>query len=61
MDQYFERIEAYASNMELPSRIRFMLQDIEELRRNKVRPDHSCFFFFLSTFLLQAGVLKLSP
>ena len=32
MDQYFERIRAYQSNQELPARIRFLLQDIIELR-----------------------------
>lgn len=36
MDQYFERMEYYANCTELPCRIRFMLQDSLELRRNKV-------------------------
>ncbi|KAG1714650.1 Eukaryotic translation initiation factor 4 gamma 2 [Nymphon striatum] len=38
MDQYFSRIESYAVNQELPSRIRFMLQDVMELRLNKWIP-----------------------
>ncbi|XP_064601391.1 eukaryotic translation initiation factor 4 gamma 2-like [Liolophura sinensis] len=38
MDQYFVRIAAFACNMELPSRIRFMLQDVLELRRKKWVP-----------------------
>lgn len=36
MDQYFERIKNFAANPDLPSRIRFMLQDVVELRANKV-------------------------
>ena len=36
MNQYFERMEYYSNNMELNSRIRFMLQDVLELRRNNV-------------------------
>ncbi|XP_071831397.1 eukaryotic translation initiation factor 4 gamma 2-like [Apostichopus japonicus] len=35
MDQYFERMFRYSDNMMLSSRIRFMLQDCCELRRNK--------------------------
>lgn len=38
MSQYFERIEMYACNEELPSRIRFMLQDVIELRSNEWKP-----------------------
>ena len=38
MDQYFERIRAYQSNPELPARIRFLLQDIIELRAHKWQP-----------------------
>jgi len=38
MDQYFERINQFASNSELPSRIRFMLQDVIELRNNGWKP-----------------------
>lgn len=34
MDQYFERMLRYSENMALPSRIRFMLQDCCELRKN---------------------------
>ena len=32
MDQYFERMTLLKSNTDLPSRIRFMLQDVIELR-----------------------------
>lgn len=35
MDQYFDRMKTLASNQELPSRIRFMLQDLLELRERK--------------------------
>lgn len=35
MDQYFTRIKYFAGIAELPSRIRFMLQDCVELRENK--------------------------
>jgi len=38
MDQYFERIRAYQSNAELPARIRFLLQDIIELRARNWQP-----------------------
>ncbi|CAH1786925.1 unnamed protein product, partial [Owenia fusiformis] len=38
MDQYFQRIASFASNGELSSRIRFMLQDIQDLRENKWSP-----------------------
>ncbi|GAB1609027.1 eukaryotic translation initiation factor 4 gamma 2, partial [Argonauta hians] len=38
MDKYFERIKNFASNSDLPSRIRFMLQDVVELRANKWVP-----------------------
>lgn len=38
MDQYFERMEKFSQNQELPSRIRFMLQDVLELRNNKWVP-----------------------
>ncbi|XP_063961051.1 eukaryotic translation initiation factor 4 gamma 2-like [Lytechinus pictus] len=34
MDQYFDRMTRFSDNMELPSRIRFMLQDCLELREN---------------------------
>lgn len=32
MDQYFERMYQLSSNMELLSRVRFMLQDVLDLR-----------------------------
>ncbi|ESO83290.1 hypothetical protein LOTGIDRAFT_133686 [Lottia gigantea] len=38
MDQYFERIRYFAGNDELPRRIRFMLQDVVELRAKKWKP-----------------------
>lgn len=41
IDQYFSRIKHYATNEELPSRIRFMLQDLIELRCNEVQLEHT--------------------
>ena len=38
MGQYFERMHSLSDNKELPSRIRFMIMDVIELRKNKV--DH---------------------
>lgn len=38
MDQYFHRMEVLAKNAELPLRIRFMLRDVIELRRDKWVP-----------------------
>ena len=38
MDKYFERIRTYQADTELPSRIRFMLQDVIELRANGWQP-----------------------
>lgn len=35
MDQYFERLQQAAESEQLPIRIRFMIQDIMEMRRNK--------------------------
>ncbi len=50
MNQYFERMEYYSNSFELNSRIRFMLQDVLELRRNKVSLHYKLFhknnFFF---------------
>ena len=37
MDQYFERMKMFMDSPELPSRIKFMLLDVIELRENKVR------------------------
>lgn len=37
-DQYFQQIKVYSTNTELPSRIRFMLQDVIELRDNQWLP-----------------------
>lgn len=36
MEQYFERIHMLSLSDELPSRIRFMLKDVIDLRYNKV-------------------------
>lgn len=38
MNQYFERIDMFSKKQELPSRIRFMLRDVIDLRSNKWRP-----------------------
>ncbi|XP_076335649.1 N-acetyltransferase 1 isoform X1 [Tachypleus tridentatus] len=38
MNQYFDRMQTFAENNDLPSRIRFMLQDVLELRRKKWVP-----------------------
>lgn len=38
MDQYFERMESIERTGEMPSRIRFMLQDVAELRMNNWEP-----------------------
>jgi len=38
MDQYFDRMKTLADNPELPMRIRFMLQDVIDLRANKWVP-----------------------
>ncbi|XP_054718827.1 eukaryotic translation initiation factor 4 gamma 2-like isoform X2 [Uloborus diversus] len=38
MNQYFERMQTFACNFDLPSRIRFMLQDVLELRQNRWVP-----------------------
>lgn len=38
MNQYFERIDMYSRKPELPSRIRFMLRDVIDLRNNNWRP-----------------------
>ena len=38
MDQYFERLVAVTENELMPLRIRFMVQDIIEMRRNKWMP-----------------------
>ena len=35
MDQYFERLQRLSEQEELPMRIRFLIQDIIDLRRNK--------------------------
>ena len=35
MDQYFDRLEKATRNEQLPVRIRFMIQDVIDMRRNK--------------------------
>lgn len=35
MDQYFHRMQSLTTNKELPSRIRFLLQNTVEMRENK--------------------------
>ena len=41
MDQYFARMKELSVNDKLPSRIRFMLQDVLELRENQWHPRQS--------------------
>lgn len=38
MDQYFDRIRAIINNPEMPTRIKFLLQDVIEMRHNKWMP-----------------------
>lgn len=38
MDQYFGRMRSLMNNKEMPARIRFLLQDTEELRENSWVP-----------------------
>jgi len=38
MDQYFERIRALIANPEIPTRIKFLLQDVIDMRENKWMP-----------------------
>jgi len=38
MDQYFDRIKALINNPDLPTRIKFLLQDVTELRNNNWKP-----------------------
>lgn len=38
MDQYFDRIRAIINNPEIPTRIKFLLQDVIEMRRNRWVP-----------------------
>lgn len=49
-DQYFDRIQHILENTELQSRNRFMLQDILELRKNKVTCYRSRLPSLLSAF-----------
>lgn len=46
-DQYFDRMENYSMSSELPSRIRFMLLDVIDLRKNNV----SFLFWFCVLYL----------
>lgn len=47
MDQYFSRIKYFKDLKELPSRIRFMLQDVIELRESKVSFSWEILWIFL--------------
>jgi len=38
MDQYFDRIRAIINNPEMPTRIKFLLQDVVEMRQNRWMP-----------------------
>jgi len=38
MDQYFDRIRAIINNPEMPTRIKFLLQDVIEMRHNRWMP-----------------------
>ena len=38
MDQYFERIRAIINNPKMPTRIKFLLQDVIEMRTNRWMP-----------------------
>merc|ERR1712241_907057 len=38
MDQYFDRIKALIANPDMPTRIRFLLQDVMEMRNNNWKP-----------------------
>ena len=38
MDQYFDRIRAIINNPEIPTRIKFLLQDVIEMRKNRWMP-----------------------
>jgi len=38
MDQYFDRIKALIANPDMPTRIRFLLQDVCEMRNNHWKP-----------------------
>jgi len=53
MNQYFDRIELLSKSSELPSRIRFMLKDVMELRGNQVRSNNCplCCFFRIFHFI----------
>jgi translation initiation factor 4G len=66
MNQYFERMSMLAENQELPLRIRFMLRDVIELRRDKwvprkatntegPMPIHQVFYGFLYPEMIVVG------
>lgn len=38
MDEYFEKIDKILKDKQVKSRIRFMLQDLQDLRRNNWKP-----------------------
>jgi len=66
MNQYFERMSMLAENQELPLRIRFMLRDVIELRRDKwvprkatntegPMPIHQVFYRFMYIEMILVG------
>jgi len=66
MNQYFERMSMLAENQELPLRIRFMLRDVIELRRDKwvprkatntegPMPIHQVFYRFMYPEMIVVG------
>lgn len=52
MNQYFDRIEMLSQSSELPSRIRFMLKDVIELRNNNVCLEFEKTSISKTTFML---------
>ena len=62
MDQYFARMKDLSVNKELPSRIRFMLMDVIDLRDSKVRGYQvhlriSCFYTCADACMVHVGPL----
>ena len=56
MHQYFDRMKSLAYNQDMPSRIRFMLQDVLELREKKV--GRSLLFLLVFFFLFPNAMFK---
>ena len=66
MDQYFERLDKATRNEQLPVRIRFMIQDIVDMRRNKWLPRRigkslRKIFDFFYTVLISRNILGKGP